>query len=189
MFKTKAYHIILIAVFAAQINSCKNENCSKFTEIQIDNLISKGRLNDLFCNNDTLIMAFNMKGCIYNRFDIIKFFRAKEEIFIKAQINIHMDSLQIINCKTLKIKLGTNDSISFEKLLIELQQTKKDTSNHKSIFLSMGVKQKWERNYPYNRMSSDEPDYINMYLKVMHELYPNIKEFEPFIYIMEEQTL
>jgi len=62
---------------------------------------------------------------------------------------------------------------NFEFSLPEIPDRLDDTS----IFMTMGVFHKWGIKYYSERMAEENLRFNNLYLRIMHEIYPEMDEF------------
>jgi hypothetical protein len=175
------------------ISETENKNSSKLSKTQLNQFLINGQLDSLFNSEDTLIMYFNLSGCIDRRYDIIRFYRISNVIFIRPEIKITFDEEKIIQGKEKKYSLSKNDTLSFEYFISHIQRTlseEPDSLEEKSGLMSIGVSTKWGRIYFSERMTDEHSRIYRLYIKIMHEIYPEMEEYRPIqiIEIIEDDT-
>lgn len=157
-----------------------NSHDSLLTKARLNQLVLQGKLEHLFSNQDTLVMNLNLSGCTFRRFDIIKFYKNDSSIYIKPEIKTTFDKEETILGQVKRYKTNQNDTLNFEYFISKLQLTLPeipDSLGEKSIFMTMGVFHKWGRRYYSERMTEEHLRFYNLYLRIMHEMYPEMEEF------------
>jgi hypothetical protein len=187
--------VIIFVSFIAHlcINETENKNISKLSKTQLNQLLIDGQLDSLFNNNDTLILYLNLSGCIDRRYDIIRFYRISNAIFIRPEIKITFGEEKIIQGKEKKYSLTKNDTLSFEYFTSLIHRTLSegpDSLKEKSGFMSIGVSTKWGKTYFSERMTEEHSRIFRLYIRIMHEIYPEMEEYKPIqiIEIIEDDT-
>ncbi len=183
-FNIKVLTLIVFIAFSIKPSICQTLNFqdSLPTKAKLNQLVLQGKLDNLFSNQDTLVMCLNLSSCTYRRFDIIRFYKNDSSIYIKPEIKTTFDKEEIIWGKVKKYKTNKNDSLNFEYFISKLQLTLpgiRDSLGDKSVFVTMGVLHKWDKKYYSERMAEENSRFYNLYLGIMHEIYPEMEEFMP----------
>jgi len=178
--------LIILITFVVNSSICQTTsyNDSIFSKAKLNQLILDGKFDSLFNKQDTLVMVFNLSGSTYRRYDIIRFYKKDDSIYIKPEIRTTIDKEEIILVDERKYNINKNDSLSFECFIKKLQLTLieiPDSLCEKSVFMSMGVFHKWGKKYYAERLTEEHTIFYNFYNRIMHVLYPDIEEFVPII--------
>lgn len=173
--------IIALLLFTSCIRHSKDEK-QQITKLKLDNQILEGNIVSLFDNDDTLTLAINRSSCAHPCYDILKFYKVNGELYLHALINNELNDPHNLKTESKKYNLTINDSLSFEKLIREIYLYEKQNIgalSNASTFISAGVFKKWSKNYKVDRMTKEHSDFLRMYIKIMNEFYPDIKDYTP----------
>jgi hypothetical protein len=188
--------IIIFISFIAHscVSETENKNLSKISNTQTNQFLINGQLDSLINSEDTLILYLNLSGCIDRRYDKIRFYRISNTIFIRPEIKLAFGEEEIIQGKEKKYSLLKNDTLSFEYFISHIHRTlseEPDSLKGKSGFISIGVSPKWGKTYFSERMTSEQSRIYRLYIRIMHEIFPEMEEYRPIqiIEIIEDNSL
>lgn len=191
-FFTNKFNIIFLILFAfIFIQPCfsqtKNKTENKIPTNQLNQFLINGQLDSLFSLEDTLKMHFYLFGGFYSRADNIMFYKDSNTFYIKPEIIETFNSgNKIVIGKEKKYNLSKNDSLNFEYLIGDMQKTlfeKRDSIGEMKPCISIGVFNKWGKNYYSVKWSDDYFRIYKLFERIMFEIYPEMEEYKPLIII------
>lgn len=180
--------ILILIGISCNSNPSNKADKQTISKSDIESYISKGQLNKLFNNTDTLNFSINLSGSIYRRIDLVTFFKKQDTIYVIPEIRVIFDSDTIISAKKKYIKLS--DRQDFERLLIKIHKLQaKKIDNTNKVKISIGVLNKWGFNYSFDRDSQNFIEIKDYYLNIMNIIYPEIEEYKTYgaVEIVDDQ--
>lgn len=167
-------------------------SCQRKAETK-DAKVHSGVIERFVNGHDTLVVSVYLSGCILMRTDIINFFRISDSVYFQPEIHTYCDVHQIEKIKVKNYSALKNDTLNFDHLLRNAQETlsdKPDGTEHKSVFISFGVLHKWSKNYYCNKMTDEHSEVYRLYFEIMQQYYPAMEQFDPIgITIIEDDLL